>query len=49
MHDLQFPFATRQVTVDAAKNLALLDDNANMGRDIGIDEYENTPTVNVDQ
>ncbi len=41
IYDYRFRYATRQAIDDAHQILALLRDNANLGKGIGIDEYEN--------
>jgi hypothetical protein len=43
MHDWHFCFSTRQAINDADQILGLLRDNANLGKGIGNDEYENGP------
>jgi len=42
-YDWRFRFSTRQAINDAHQILALLRDNANLGKGIGVDEYENGP------
>ena len=46
IYDYRFRFSTRQAIDDAHQLLALLRDNANLGKGIGIDEYEQGP-INV--
>ncbi len=43
IYDYRFRYATRQAINDAHQILALFRDNANLGKGIGIDEYENGP------
>jgi len=43
LYDWRFRYATRQAINDAHQILALFRDNANLGKGIGIDEYENGP------
>ena len=43
IYNYRFRYATRQAINDAHQILALLRDNANLGKGIGIDEYENGP------
>ncbi len=43
IYDYRFRYATRQAIDDAHQILALFRDNANLGKGIGVDEYENGP------
>ncbi len=45
MHNWRFRFSTRQAINDAMHILALFRDNANLGKGIGVDEYEDTPPI----
>ncbi|MBI4785601.1 MAG: hypothetical protein HY782_00940 [Chloroflexi bacterium] len=49
MYNWRFRFSTHQAIGDATKVLALLRDNANLGKGIGIDEYENAPPAKKDR
>ena len=49
LYNWRFRYATRQALDDAAQLLALFRDNANLGKGIGIDEYEQTPTLKRDR
>ncbi|MCL4394613.1 MAG: hypothetical protein M1482_07395 [Chloroflexi bacterium] len=43
IYDYRFRFSTRQALADAHQILAMFRDNANLGKGIGIDEYEDGP------
>jgi DNA-directed RNA polymerase specialized sigma24 family protein len=43
MYDYRLRFSTRQAIADAHQILAMFRDNANLGKGIGIDEYESAP------
>jgi hypothetical protein len=43
LYNWHFRHATREAIGDAHKMLSLFRENANLGKAIGIDEYENTP------
>ena len=45
LYNWRFRYATRQAIGDATKLLTLFRDNANLGKGIGVDEYENTPPL----
>ena len=49
LYDWHFRFSTRQALGDATKLLSLFRDNANQGKGIGIDEYEETPPAARDR
>ena len=49
MYDWRFRFSTHQAIGDATKLLGLFRENANLGKGIGIDEYEETPPLKRDR
>lgn len=49
MYDWRYRFSTRQAIGDATQLLSLFRDNANLGKGIGVDEYDNTPIAKRDR
>jgi hypothetical protein len=47
LYDRRLRYATHRAKGDAVRILALFRENANLGRGIGVDEYENTPPSKV--
>ncbi len=43
MYDWHFRHSTQEAIGHATQTLALFRDNANLGKGVGVDEYENTP------